>query len=359
MQNTNNNTNSYSPFVVFGASKSGTTWLQKLLNTHPDVCCHFQRLIFPIRGTLRDQLLQSSRISLSSGQSPFGGVFESEEAEQKYVLARQYVFDMELLQQNYLRETHSGLSSAELAAVEFYHQAAIRGLVQNLLCHDSDKAIIGTKAFTDIDQLFRFFPQAKLVHIIRDGRDVAVSKRFHSKRTGTYFWGDEKNSILKTINQFKFGCRVTRALNRRMGWFGPKWYQEPGEDGAPLLCPEFLEKSAREWANIVSYIESKRTEKPTNIITVKYEELKTDAAKALGRVLEFLNADSSSDVVDSILEKNTFEKQAKKGGFFRKGISGDWRNHFTDRDVALFKQCTGDTLTKTNYESSPNWNLNQ
>lgn len=37
--------NSFSSFVVFSASKSGTTWLQKLTATHLEGRRHFQALI--------------------------------------------------------------------------------------------------------------------------------------------------------------------------------------------------------------------------------------------------------------------------------------------------------------------------
>ncbi|MCB0640852.1 MAG: sulfotransferase, partial [Phaeodactylibacter sp.] len=40
-------TNTFTPFVVFGAAKSGTTWLQRVINAHPDCHCHFQVPIFP------------------------------------------------------------------------------------------------------------------------------------------------------------------------------------------------------------------------------------------------------------------------------------------------------------------------
>ena len=34
-------------FVVTGASKSGTTWLQKLIHSHPNAYCEFQYPIIP------------------------------------------------------------------------------------------------------------------------------------------------------------------------------------------------------------------------------------------------------------------------------------------------------------------------
>jgi lipopolysaccharide transport system ATP-binding protein len=39
----------------------------------------------------------------------------------------------------------------------------------------------------------------------------------------------------------------------------------------------------------------------------------------------------------------------------RKGIAGDWRNHFTDRVRQAFKACFGDVLVATGYERNSDW----
>jgi len=39
----------------------------------------------------------------------------------------------------------------------------------------------------------------------------------------------------------------------------------------------------------------------------------------------------------------------------RKGIAGDWRNHFTTRVKEVFKQRYGHVLIATGYEPDLNW----
>lgn len=39
----------------------------------------------------------------------------------------------------------------------------------------------------------------------------------------------------------------------------------------------------------------------------------------------------------------------------RKGIAGDWRNVFTDRDRAIFKEHAGGLLIELGYERNENW----
>lgn len=42
---------------------------------------------------------------------------------------------------------------------------------------------------------------------------------------------------------------------------------------------------------------------------------------------------------------------------YRKGIHGDWKNHFTPRVVEQFKKLHNDLLIKTGYETSDEWDL--
>ena len=60
-----------------------------------------------------------------------------------------------------------------------------------------------------------------------------------------------------------------------------------------------------------------------------------------------------------------FEKYAKgrskgqedTGSHYRRGVGGDWVNHFEPEHVARFKERHGDLLLKLGYESDPDWNV--
>ena len=41
--------------------------------------------------------------------------------------------------------------------------------------------------------------------------------------------------------------------------------------------------------------------------------------------------------------------------FFRKGIAGDWKNVFTDRDKLVFKEEAGGLLVMLGYEGDEHW----
>ncbi|MDJ0839983.1 MAG: sulfotransferase [Acidobacteriota bacterium] len=344
----------FTPFVVFGASKSGTTWMQRMLNAHPQVRCHFQRLIFPMES--RAHLLAPVTLVYDEQKSPFGGVFDGESAEQRYNLEHAYLEKINLLRPDYVKRNHPRWSREQVETLAPFHRQLVCNMTRTLLVDDPDKHIFGTKAYTELDQLFQFFPKARVVHIVRDGRDVVVSKRFHTNRAHSYYLGDEKSALLRQLNRTRFGHRFTRYAQRNLGWFGRDRFTAPEERNS-LLSPETLRKFTLDWRNVTNYLLERQAAYPENILTVKYEELLEDAREHIGRVLRHLGASDQEDYIDTLIEATSFKKAKEKGGFFRKGVSGDWRNHFTQRDVDHFKALTGDLLVRLGYEEDGNWRL--
>ena len=346
----------FRPFVVFGSAKSGTTWVQRILDLHPQIRCHFQRPIFPC--VSRARLLAPVKVVYDRAQSPFGGVFEDDDDEARYSAEHAYLEEAPLLEPAYLDRIEATRGPLERGHLEAIHARVVRNLVRTILVDEPGKEIFGTKAFTELDELIRFFPEAKVIHIVRDGRDVAVSKRFHMNRRGAYYHGDEGHRLLHWVNRFGLGHRITRHIQRRYGRLGECWFLPP-ESRPHLFTPHILEKLALDWHNVVRYLLDFAERHPEQVLMVRYESLLADPATSISAMLRFLGAREDAEIMTELIESTSFARSAGKGGFFRKGRSGDWANHFTADDVARFKRLAGDLLIELGYEQDHRWGLDQ
>jgi hypothetical protein len=153
------------------------------------------------------------------------------------------------------------------------------------------------------------FPDAKLLAIYRDGRDVVVSDKFYS------------------------------AQMRR------EWS---------------VEKSATRWREA---IQAQLDYATTHAIhTLSYEALQADGPGRVRAILEFLGLPAAADTITAMVERSSFASvTGRRPGderperFNRKGVVGDWRNHFGDEDKAVFKRIAGDLLVSLGYEEGMDW----
>lgn len=95
---------------------------------------------------------------------------------------------------------------------------------------------------------------------------------------------------------------------------------------------------------------------------VRYEDLIADEQREFAKIIEYCQIDIPASKLAEIVDSNSFTKRAgrKRGeedisSHYRKGVSGDWRNHFTDRVKDVFKQKFGQLLIDTGYEKDLNW----
>ena len=99
-----------------------------------------------------------------------------------------------------------------------------------------------------------------------------------------------------------------------------------------------------------------------NILETKYEALLENPIVAFREIFDFLKIDISQNKLSSLVEKHSFKKitnrlpgQENVDSHFRKGISGDWKNYFTDEIKDKFKSQYGDLLIELGYEENLNW----
>lgn len=94
----------------------------------------------------------------------------------------------------------------------------------------------------------------------------------------------------------------------------------------------------------------------------RYEDMIADEIGQFEKIFKHCEINISRPRLHEIVEKNSFVKLAgRKPGqediqsHFRKGISGDWKNYFTERIKTEFKTNFGQALIETGYETDQNW----
>jgi len=103
-----------------------------------------------------------------------------------------------------------------------------------------------------------------------------------------------------------------------------------------------------------------------DVLLVKFEDLIQDQHVVYRKIFSHLGLLGSSlpaTRLDEIIEQFSYRRLSKgrKPGqedvsnHFRKGVSGDWLNHFSPEHVLIFKQHYNDLLIKYGYESDDLW----
>src|SRR5512147_2041874 len=180
-------------FFIFGHARSGTTLLMRLVRLHPEVHCNYQAHFFT-----RQPLLKS--------------LVNTPEAEEW------------LTRRSNRWNQGRDLSPLVLrAAADFIleHDAAREG--KRIVGDKSPSSTIHGQAVRDMHAVY---PDAKLVYIVRDGRDVLISERFRNLVEESKFLKAEDKRIIEELrkdqNQFTNGTHsiFTEIVIRRVaqGW---------------------------------------------------------------------------------------------------------------------------------------------
>ncbi|MEO1263874.1 MAG: sulfotransferase domain-containing protein, partial [Bacteroidota bacterium] len=333
--------NSYTPFVVFGASKSGTTWLQQILDSHNEVNCKFQRPVLPI-STKRIKLFYPAIGVYNARRSPFKGLMDQQK-EKLYLQELNYLNKI-------INDTVELITNSSGEEKKLYEKYCTK-LIDAVLYEPGYKAC-GSKSYTDIDLFLQLVPDAKIITIVRDPRDVIVSKRFHTLRMGAYFLGDEKNKIIHYLNHSSIFRRYIKSkYHKFLPLVNENSFQVLDENNHLKICDEALKKYANEWTLVNDFILKTERNFPGKIYRVKYEDLKKDVYAEVEKLFNFLNVSCDQQIISDVIEKTKMEKKSKKGkeSFFRKGSVGDWRNHLDTAQLKLINEIAGNTAKELNY----------
>lgn len=190
-----------------------------------------------------------------------------------------------------------------------------------------------TYANADID-FVKSLKTYKGFHVIRDPRDIAVSSYFsHLHSHPTSDW-------------------EALVLHREK-------LQQVSKDRGLVLDIEFIHQ------DVFKRLEKWDYQNP-HIMEIKMEELTRTPDNIFPEILDFLGIPAKKfprRKLKKILHKKRFSVmsggrkpgQEDEKNHFRKGIAGDWKNHFNEDHKKYFKEKYNDLLIKLGYEKDDKW----
>jgi Sulfotransferase family len=274
-------------FFIGGSMKSGSTWMQLLLDAHPQVACKGE-------GHVANHLAQLLLTSLDQHNQQIA-------RKNRAVFAELASFPL------YTRDDLSYLIAASLLL------AFTKSDIAEELRAVGEKTPDNVRYF---EVLQAIFPAAKFLHVVRDGRDCAVSGWFHNLRAS------------------------------------PDWTRAT----FPSL-PAYAAMFAREWADDIAHADRFAALCPQACLTVRYERLLADTASVLREVFSFLGVPAGAEVVAQCRDAAAFERlsagrargEENRDSFFRNGTRGNWREHLDEAANRAFIAAATPWLERLGY----------
>lgn len=298
-------------FFIFGHARSGTTLLTRLVRTHHEVHCNYQGHFFtrkPLLESLIDDRAVEEWLTRRSNRWNQGG----------------------------------DLSPLVLrASCDFIMEREARPLGAKVVGDKSPNSLLDGLA---VEKLHKVYPDGRLIFIVRDGRDAAVSHRFQTF------------------------IDAPQHLNRTDKIIRQQFLEDPD----PFLKGErsiFTERSIRQAAegwqkNVIETDREAQRLFPGQYLSLRYEDLLAEPRMQIFQIWDFLGVSADLPELNFLLEEEMSSNpdaawQRQKAGDLveplQKGKTGSWKDLFTQNDREIFKRIAGDALVQWEYEKDLNW----
>ena len=242
------------PVFIVASGRSGSTHLRLMLDHHPQLAC-LEEIDFTV------QLMSDD------GDFPKLDQYYQWLETNRIFLNRELTIDRNL---DYLQ------------------------LVNSFLCQKRDrdrKSLVSAVVHHNFDRLLKLWPDARFIHLVRDGRDVAYS------------------------------------CVSEMGWYGNFW------QGV-----EYWERSEKLWTKLQEVVPvERRTE-------ITYESLMSQTVETLTQVCDFIGI-SYDPAMLSYPETTTYSLPDPK-------FIGQWKQKMSDYDIRLVEARIGNLLLSRGYKLS-------
>jgi glycosyltransferase involved in cell wall biosynthesis len=269
------NSNNNGAIFICGAQRSGNTLMRAMLDSHPRICCGQELKVLPRVAQLYRQI-----------SGPYRFVMESYDNT--------------------------------LSDVQSVFRGFVEGLVENYRRAEgkprwAEKTPQNVGSMVELGEIF---PEAKFIHMLRDGRDVACSL-------------------------------ITQE------WRNP-------ETGVKVDFVKTMSAAARHWRDVVMLARKQAAHPSLNgrVLEVRYEALVTETAPTMRQVLAFLGEEWD----EAVLSHHTKDRQSEQEQAqpemqhilkpVDQSALSRWQRDMTELDKAAFKAEAGALLTELGYASA-------
>jgi LPS sulfotransferase NodH len=266
---------SFRPVVIGGCGRSGTTLLRMMLDSHRRLCCGPESSLFRRRAIDVDWL--ADRFGFGRGE---------------------------------VRALRDAAASRP-AFIEAFAELCLQKAGKARWAEKTPRNI------SRIGEIFRIFPAARFVHVLRDGRDVACSLRTHPR------------------HRIVDGQLVPTGAWQPIAGCARRWVRD-------------LAGSRRWWSD-------------PRFHTVRYEDLVLNPRPILERLMEFLGEHwdeamlAHAQAESPFRDATRFAQNPEALGAVSASSIGRWQRDLDARDRRIFKRIAGPLLVELGYARDERW----